>query len=195
LLCVDIDNVISQTDLVMRQIISEVTQGRVQLRYEDVIEFDYRKCRDKSGQVVSDPEWRTVLDLFSKPERLLSLQPVLDARDALVLLNNHFEVHIVTSRQAGTEDASVAWLDSWQFPHQKIHTTKSKEKHLLPLRFAAIVEDEYEQAASFASGGTRAFLIEHPWNQGRAKVESLEWARNWQVLTKQLVGVARKRNE
>ena len=40
-LCVDIDNVVAATDEVMRCVIREYTRGRVDLSYEDVVEFDY----------------------------------------------------------------------------------------------------------------------------------------------------------
>ena len=46
---VAIDNVIGQTDKVMRQVIRDYTGNRVNLDYVDVVEFDYHKCKDKNG--------------------------------------------------------------------------------------------------------------------------------------------------
>lgn len=43
-LCIDIDNVLAQTDVLMRKLIKEHTRTRVELRYEDIVTFDYRQC-------------------------------------------------------------------------------------------------------------------------------------------------------
>ena len=49
-ICVDIDNVVARTDDVMREVIRECSQDRVDLVCEDVVCFDYWMCRDGLGR-------------------------------------------------------------------------------------------------------------------------------------------------
>jgi hypothetical protein len=70
-LCVDIDNVIAQTDEVMRRVIREFTNGRVNYDYEHVIEFDYHKCVDKAGENSTKEEWKGIHELFPGARQLV----------------------------------------------------------------------------------------------------------------------------
>ena len=52
---VDIDNVIAQTDEVMRRVIYDFTGGRVNLDYVHIVEFDYHRCIDGNGRSITFP--------------------------------------------------------------------------------------------------------------------------------------------
>ena len=58
--CVDIDNVLGDTDEVMRRVITEYTDGRVQLSYQHVKEFNYADCVDDNGCRISKEEWNAI---------------------------------------------------------------------------------------------------------------------------------------
>src|SRR2546427_1421515 len=85
-ICVDIDNVIAQTDDVMRRVIKEYTGGRVELTYADVREFNYYECKDKNGNGITKEEWKQVHELFSEARYLCQIQPIPGAIDGLHLL-------------------------------------------------------------------------------------------------------------
>jgi hypothetical protein len=69
-ICVDIDNVIAQTDKVMRQVIRDYPGDHVQLDYADITEFDYYKCKDRNGYSISKEQWGEIHALFSEPRYL-----------------------------------------------------------------------------------------------------------------------------
>ncbi len=192
-ICVDIDNVIAQTDSVIRRIISETTNERVHLFYDDVVEFDYWKCKDKTGASISKAEWGIVHELFSKPEYLLAIEPVPSARERLAELAEHCSIHIATSRLGGTQNTTASWLKSNGFPHSALHTVKHREKHLLEHEYCLAIEDDYEQAALFARSGTPAWLLEHPWNRGRPGQGDISWAVNWDDLARAVLDLVKQR--
>ncbi len=74
--CIDIDNVIAQTDEVMRRVIEEFTGGRVALKYEDIVTFNYHECRDRKGERITKEEWGQVHDRFSEPQNILGIEPM-----------------------------------------------------------------------------------------------------------------------
>jgi hypothetical protein len=96
--CIDIDNVVACTDEVMRRVISEFTDGRVQLKYEDVVKFNYHECPDPHGNQLTKDEWRQVHDLFSEPRSLMSINPIPGAIEGLRRLATRGTVHLATSR-------------------------------------------------------------------------------------------------
>src|SRR5258707_1048025 len=97
-LCIDIDNVIAQTDIVMRQVIHDYTGGHVDLKYEHVVEFDYHKCKDANGCTLTKEQWGYVHDVFSEPRRLLAIEPYPGAQVQLRKLSERFDIHYATSR-------------------------------------------------------------------------------------------------
>jgi uncharacterized HAD superfamily protein len=179
-LCIDIDNVIAQTDAVMRRVIQQFTGGRVNLAYEDIVEFDYHKCKDKNGCAITKEEWLEVHDLFSEPSFLSTVQPVPGVHDALAKLRGEFVIHLATSRLHKARVATVQWLDAHRFPVHDLHFLKHGEKHLSLGKFSAVVEDHYEQALGFAKTGTPAFLMTHPWNKTKPREDNLQWIKGWE---------------
>ena len=69
-LCIDIDNVIARTDEVMRRVIRDFTQGRVDFEYEHILAFNYHECHDANGCTITKEEWKGIHDLFSEPRYL-----------------------------------------------------------------------------------------------------------------------------
>jgi uncharacterized HAD superfamily protein len=186
-LCVDIDNVIAQTDKVMRRIISEITEGRVQLEYEDIHRFEYWECKDKAGASITKEEWRAAHRIISTPENLLALEPMAGARESLLNLCEHFDTYFVTSRLGGTEEVTASWLRVHGFPCNKLHTVEYREKHLLPRKFSVVIEDDYEQGMLFTGSGAKVYLLEHPWNRGRPAVAQISWAPHWESLLSEIL--------
>lgn len=163
-LCVDIDNVIAQTDEVMRRVIHDYTKGRVNLEYEDVVRFEYHECTDKNGQSISEPDWKVVHEWFSRRENLLSIRPYPGVEGHLGRLAERFDLHFVTTRLGPARQCTVEWLGEHRFPTHYLHFVKHREKHVPLGQFAAAIEDDRIQAEAFQDIGTRAILLEHPWN-------------------------------
>jgi hypothetical protein len=82
-LCMDIDNVIAQTDAVMRRVIYLYIQGRVNLAYDHIQEFDYDQCIDSNGARINRREWHAIHELFSEHDAILSIEPMPGAIEQL----------------------------------------------------------------------------------------------------------------
>ena len=73
--CIDIDNVLARTDEVMREVIYEYTHGRVKFDYRHIVEFEYWKCKDQSGNSITKKQWTKIHELFSEPRYLWKVLP------------------------------------------------------------------------------------------------------------------------
>ena len=165
-LCIDIDNVIAQSDSVMRQLIKKHSAANVQLDYDDVVDFDYCKCHDKKGNSITKEEWRKIHEEFSKESNIMRIEPIHGACEYLKQLSEEkFELHLATSRLPTARIPTIKWLEFHSFPSHWLHFVKSMEKHIVLQGFDAIIEDDREQAAKFTELGTQSFLLAHPWNE------------------------------
>ncbi len=179
-ICVDIDNVVAQTDVVMRQLINATTSGRVNLAYEDVKYFDYCRCTDAKGMNLTRDEWALVHERFSEPEVIESLEPFPHAVESLFSLADSYKLHFATSRLPKARGATVKWLKEHGLPEHDLHFLKHGEKHASLGRFDVSIEDDPDQANAFAeSGFGMNILIAHPWNSGVKVEENLLRANNW----------------
>lgn len=186
-ICIDIDNVIAQTDEVIRGVIKEVTGGRVSLKYEDVNNFNYWECIDENGEMLTKDEWRIVHERFSEPDILKSIKPVNDVKECLFRLSEKFTLHFATSRLPKARKSTIEWLDEHGFPEHDIHFLKHGEKHISLGPFDISVEDDPEQALAFASAGFGVnYLIAHPWNSAASKNRNVKRVSGWEVIEKNL---------
>ena len=186
-ICLDIDNVIARTDEVMRRVIFDFTGGRVKHEYNHIVEFDYHRCKDANGSSISVEEWKRIHDLFSEPRYLWQIQPEPGVQTALTLISEKFDIHLATSRLPKARRTTIEWLDNYNFPSHDLHFLKHGEKHMSLGKFAAAVEDHYEQAVEFARAGTPAFLLQHPWNRGKPNEVNVRWVDGWEKLTEALL--------
>jgi cytidine deaminase len=76
-LCIDVDNVVTQTDAVLRRVICDFKSGTVNLSYTDIVRFDYHECIDSAGLGITKEEWNDVhLDWFPRTEYQKQIQPI-----------------------------------------------------------------------------------------------------------------------
>ena len=189
-LCVDIDNVIAQTDQVMRRTIFLYTHGRVKLDYGHVKEFDYDQCSDSNGNNISRKDWPGIHELFSERDVILSIPPMPDAIEQLRRLEGHYQIHLATTRLPRARQSTIEWLERHAVPPFDLHFLRYGRKHSSLAQFAAAVEDHYDQAVSFAEIGTPCYLIRHPWNREKPPREGIEWVDNWTELGDRLVSLS-----
>jgi uncharacterized HAD superfamily protein len=178
--CIDIDNVIGQTDLIMRKVIRNHTQGRVVLAYEDILEFNYHECKDSSGNSISAAEWHLVHELFSEPEHLRSVAAMPGAVKALHEIAELGQIHIATTRLPKARRSTVEWLESLKLPPHSLHFLNHGQKHSALRHFDFAIEDDYVQALAFAGiSGTQGLLMRHPWNATKPLASNLSWVHDW----------------
>jgi uncharacterized HAD superfamily protein len=162
-ICVDIDNVIAQTDQVIRRIIKLHSNQAVDLCYEDIADFDYWRCLDKSNRRIDKEEWERIHLEFTQ-NHLDEVQPFQNVAAHLATLADRFEIHLATSRLAAGAEHTRDWLARHQIPFDHLHFVSHRKKQEIPVVFAAAIDDDRDQAQLFYDSGVRAFLLAHPWN-------------------------------
>lgn len=178
--CVDIDNVVAATDRVMRKAIFDFTSGRVDLAYEDILDFDYWKCRDRNGNRISEDEWSTIHKVFSSPRYLWAIEPVPGAIDGLKALSDFGRLHLVTSRLACGRRPTVEWLEFYDVPPHSLYFVSHREKHASFHPFDVAIEDDYTQALAFATqSAASCILLSHPWNSHKDPHPRIERVLGW----------------
>ncbi len=186
-LCLDIDNVVAQTDDVMRHVIRTYTDGRVDLRYVDVKEFDYHKCVDSRGASIAKEDWPAIHDLFSESRHIAKISPFDDVQTCLRRLSERYDLHLATARLPKARGATVEWLETHGFPNHSLHFLSHGRKHLSLGGFAAAVEDDLAQARAFAAHGVPCYVLAHPWNEFDLEIEDVHRVNSWGELTDHLL--------
>jgi len=154
----------------------------VDLRYEEVTEFDYWQCKDSAGRCLPKGEWSAVHLEFTV-NHLHRIEPVENIQSHLVQLRSYFDVHLATSRLPQGHDLTRAWLERHGIPFDidKLHFVGHREKHKIPHSFAIAVEDDREQALLFLEQGVQPFLLAHPWNVVASEL-GIRRVSNWLEL-------------
>ena len=183
--CVDIDNVIARTDEVMREVIRECSESHVDLAYEDVVCFDYWKCRDSAGRRFHKAQWKTIHEEFTR-HHLTRIQPFDNIKEHLERISQRFQVHLATSRLPEGQEKTLAWLEQHQIPFFQLHPVEHGRKHLIEHPFIAAIEDDREQGYAFSAKGVPVFLLAHPWNE-IGPFSQLKRVTTWQDLTDQIL--------
>lgn len=184
-ICIDIDNVLAQTDEVMREVIRECSGDRVELTYDDVVCFDYWMCRDRMGRRFDKSEWDKIQAEFTR-NHLFRIRPLPNIQEKINQISEKFEVHLVTSRLEEGRDHTFTWLTQHQIPYHQLHYVRHGEKHLVNHRFTAAVDDDREQGYAFHAKGVSVFLLAHPWNH-IGPHSPLRRVANWDDLTKEIL--------
>ena len=109
--CVDIDNVIARADEVMREVIRMCSEQKVDLRYEDILEFDYWKCTDRQGRRLGKSEWTYIHEEFTR-NHLPRIRPYDNVQAYLARLAEKFEIHVATSRLAEGHKPTIDWIQA-----------------------------------------------------------------------------------
>ncbi len=179
----DLDNVLCRTDECMRELIREVTGGRVSYAYENIREFDYRNCIDAKGERVTSQEWHLAHTVrFSRAEVVAKLLPVPGANEQMQQLASSFDVAYITGRKPWLQEATQTWLKSNGFPDGPVVFAERGQKHLVVAGALALIEDDREQTEPAAKAGMHAILLAHPWNETDSSSLSHRCA-DWGAIT------------
>jgi len=211
-ICIDIDNTIAQTDFVIRKLICGFTNGQVNLEHRHIIRFDYHQCVDLNGHGIDEETWREVHShKFSTPATIDTLQPISGAVAALEALSHRFDIFFVTSRQERIRAATEQWLHHHFKCSYNLDFVPHRKKHLIGMKFFAVVEDDLDQAllflgfrtdSDFYSSGRceqigeptaeHCFLLSYPWNDHQVLIDGpiklpLYIEKSWSLITAKLL--------
>ena len=95
----------------MRRVIFEYTKKRVDLRYEDIVDFVYHRCADLNGNCITKDEWEIVHTLVSEARYLWLIQPFEGVQAFLERLHQKFDLNFATARRA--EPVTGSAISKW----------------------------------------------------------------------------------
>lgn len=172
LLGIDIDNVISDTDQIIREIINN--KFGVFSEREQIKSWNYSDSLPISLQQES-----IALDLFHK-EYCKYVTPIYGASSSMKYLYGLSTIWLITGRDPSSEDLTKDWLYSNQIPYDKLFFAKDK----IPFSESIdlIIEDNWETTFRFANIGIPAILLNKPWNQNRLPNSLIYRATTWKEI-------------
>ncbi|MCA1704150.1 MAG: hypothetical protein LC808_13150 [Actinobacteria bacterium] len=153
---IDLDNVVGDTDSLIRELI-EASTG-VRLRREDIVNFDYWRCGIAREQ--SDAVLKTFHD-----GACASVLPLDGAVSALVSIGRHAAINIITARPVSSDQVTRTWLAENGVPFDSLIFSSHKIEIARSHHYNAFVEDHRETAYALAREGIRTFIVDYPWNQ------------------------------
>ncbi|MCJ7646047.1 hypothetical protein MUO65_03970 [bacterium] len=176
---VDLDNVLSLTDPLIRKLIKMMCG--VRLEQSDIVEFDYWRCG------ISKEQNSEVFYRFHRTE-CCRVKPIKQAVETLQSIKGNYYVYIVTSRPQTIKEQTVQWLKAKEIPYYKLIYCKTKDKSMID--FDIFVEDHRETAYSLAHNGVKSFLIDYPWNQPNPfDPPNLNRVKSWREIRKYLLDI------
>jgi len=152
---VDLDNVISSTDVSIRALIYE--SFGVQLEQSDIVDFDYWRCgisREQSDLVLHQFHRAACADVAPLEGSVSGLQRLSD---------DGAEISIVTSRPPECRGLTEAWLQEHAVPHDRL--IFERHKQTIAVDLDGFIEDHRETAYLIAEEGARTAIFDYPWNQ------------------------------
>jgi len=177
LLGVDIDNVVSSTDLALRKSIRDLYG--ICLNQEQIVHYDYSKCG------LTEEQERKVLEIFHEVT-CRELDVVPGAIEALTILKQKYRIILVTSRHPQLIEKTKDWLKLKNIPHDKL--IFEADKHQTDHDFDFFVEDNEDSAFALAEAGIKTFLFDYPWNRSIPHHENIKRVSGWGDVLTELMG-------
>lgn len=169
---VDLDNVIAETDKLIRSIIKR--RYNIGASQEDITEFDYHKCIS-----ITEKQEKEVLDEFHN-RHIAEPELVPNSKEILCLISKHYKTFVATQRPRRTRKQTLHWLEVHEVPYHELHVVKKKEQ-LLKFQPRWIIDDRWENAIELIENNVGVIIYDRPWNRNKSH-ESIIRAHNWRDI-------------
>jgi uncharacterized HAD superfamily protein len=153
---VDLDNVISDTDCKIRQLVRE--KYGIGSKRNNIINFNYEDClpitKEQAGEVLNDFHKYHIKDLRLIP----------GAKQSLSAIKEYYKIIIATQRPILTEQDTYEWIRLKGISNEDIFFVKNKTD-LLALDARWFIDDKWENAIEIAQNNRDVLLFDRPWNR------------------------------
>jgi len=176
ILGVDLDNVISDTDSLIRSMIYELFE--IKLEQNDITDFLLSNC------CITEKQSNYLFEIFHE-QRCSEANPIEGAVEILKKITNKYEIHIVTSRPEFTKEKTVNWLVENNVTYERIDFCN--DKHNSPIAYDTFIEDNPETVYNMAKKGIRSLLYDYPWNQNLKEKLNIFRVFSWDEIYTYLI--------
>ncbi|TAL12771.1 MAG: hypothetical protein EPO02_00660 [Nitrospirae bacterium] len=176
ILGVDIDNVLADSDVQLREMIREMYG--IDLKAEQMTRYEYEAY---------GVTWEQLGEVFRvfNTDTCRTLELVPGAKAAMQLLAPRYEIALVTSRDPEAKAGTEYWLKANALPYDQLHF--NDEKHALGIPYRAFIEDRHEHAHRIAGTGVAVYLLRRPWNARPLAHPNVRHVDNWDEILKHLL--------
>jgi uncharacterized HAD superfamily protein len=135
---------------------------------------------------------------------ILPIEGALEGIDSIRLLNEGYEVSVLTARPTQLQESTLRWIHThfqnrfrdvvFSVPYINCPNPVAENKAKLCLRLGAryIIEDTPENAVECAKVGISAIVLDQPWNQNYYLPPEVRRARNWEEVVELIRSVSNK---
>jgi uncharacterized HAD superfamily protein len=174
-IALDIDNVIADTDQIIRKLIK--SELGINATARQITYWSYSKAIP-----ISPDQEKHIFDLFH--QRYCGEVSVLpNAVSSIERLASYFSIWLITSRPVESDQITQEWLKKKRINYTKL--IFSKHKALMSENFLFVAEDSGETAVSFAQIGVPVYLFDKPWN-GIYHDPLIIRVKNWEDAMKKI---------
>ncbi len=123
------------------------------------------KLEDRYPEHIDEIEW-----FVENPATYADLDVIpLGVKVLRLCYQSGYDIHIVSSRPAQAEQITGQWLNQNKIPFHFLSVgIKHKAQYIIQQNPIMVVEDMFDTAKQVGFRGIPVFLINQPWNQGRA---------------------------
>ncbi|MBI5945349.1 MAG: hypothetical protein HY864_13350 [Chloroflexi bacterium] len=151
---VDIDNVLSNTDHVIRNLIEQ--EYGIVSRREQIIYWDYFKS------LPITPEQEGVIFGLFHDHYCLQAPIIQFAQESLKLLSANYLIWLITSRPAKTNSLTKEWLNQHNIAYNNLIHSNNKIELFDTVKL--LIEDNGKTAIDYVNKGVPVILFNCPWN-------------------------------
>jgi uncharacterized HAD superfamily protein len=151
---IDIDNVLSDSDYVIRKLIEQ--EFGIKSKRKQITRWNYHE----SLPITLDQE-KKVFELFHN--RYCLLAPTIPyAAKSLRIISETYSIWLITCRPIETISLTKQWLSKHKIVYDNLVYSCNKSDYFEKFEF--MIEDNGEIAIAFADNGVPVILFNNPWN-------------------------------
>lgn len=164
-------------------------------KFEKNIDFDsWTKYNIWDFTDISREDALGLVNEFQESGGLDDLELVEGVKEALMELNQKYEIYFITSRPQSIKEKTENFLKNLfsefnfelHFSGGVWNDSKSKVTICNELGIKIMVEDNADYALGCAEKGVKVFLLDKPWNQNVEEHENVIRVRNWDEIMERL---------
>ena len=179
MIAVDIDNVLADTDDVVRRLIRDLFE--VHSTRDDIITWEY-----SSSLPITAEQERKVFNILHR-EHLSEISVVPGAPAGLSHLRTLAPIWIITARPESSRSATEEWLTTFGFEYDTLLFSASKPDVAVPVIF--YIDDNPETANQLNARSKRIFLMDRPWNREIPDSDRLTRVYSWLEIQRHADGL------
>lgn len=128
-------------------------------------------------------ERKKVVEVITDWDFLRGLPEVPFSKEALDILHNDYELHLVTARGNGVLEPTVEWLVEHDYRYDHIAVGwDNKSEYVRKHNLFWFIEDRYRNAVDISKYCEKVFLVNRTYNSGREVPENVIRVNTWHDL-------------